>query len=427
MLATIPASLAYAPLSTFVPLFLLVTGGSVLSVAIAVGAFNGVAMVSAFFWGRLADLTGKRKPFILISYVGITFLLLLMYFYTSISTIIALYAGIAFFQQANPTAYNLLVMETDKESKWSKNFSNLQMISNIGMCLGLTVAAIVAGLATLRLLTLVFAISSMASAVAAYFLILEPMVNMTKEESILKHAGSLIISMFSYPFRFSSVPRLDGVKDSVGKISWRKYINNTFLLLCISCFVYGLGVNMFNTEYSASLQIHGLTESEIFLVIMIATVLQTVVFRYATRTSERDGLYRTYMNMNYIRAFSYVLIAVSFVVTGISFFTANILLYALVAGITYPFYYTSSYALVFEALRDKKRGNALGIYNGAGSIGNFFGAIVAGASTLIGFPTLFLASGALVFASIFPLKTSASAEKRSQPSGSVNLSARNGI
>jgi MFS family permease len=148
--------------------------------------------------------------------------------------------------------------------------------------------------------------------------------------------------------------------------------------------------------------------------IMVAMVLQTVFFHYATRSNEKDRLYKTYINMNYIRAFSYLLVAVSFVVTGISFFTANILLYALVAGISYPFYYTASYTLVFESLRDKRRGNALGIYNGAGSIGNFFGALAAAGSSLIGFPALYLASGALVFASVFPIKTSASAEKKSQ-------------
>ena len=404
MLATIPASFAYAPLSTFVPLYLLATGGSILSVAIAVSLFNAVAMISAFFWGKLADLTGKRKPFILLSYLGITLLLLIMYFYTSAAAIILLYAGIALFQQANPTAYNLLIMETDEEKHWSKNFSDLQMISNVGMILGLIAAAVVAGLYSLRLLVLVFGISSFASAAAAYLLVVEPMVNMTREESILKHAGSLIISMLSYPFRFSSVPGMDDISKAVSKPAWHKYLNDTFVLLCISCFIFGLGVNMFNTEYSASLHIHGLTESEVFLVIMVASVLQTVIFHYATRSNDTNGLYRTFINMNYIRAFSYVLVAASFVVSGISFLTANILLYAIIVGISYPIYYTTSYALLFESLRDKKRGNALGIYNGAGSIGSFLGALAAAATQLIGFPVLYLASGALVFASVLPVR-----------------------
>ncbi|MEM3838987.1 MAG: MFS transporter [Candidatus Micrarchaeaceae archaeon] len=413
MLTTIPANLAYAPLSTFIPLLLLSVGGTVLSIAIAVSAFNAVAIASSFMWGRLADLTGKRKPFILISYLGITLMLVGIYFSTSsIAMIMAFYAGIALFQQANPTAYNLLIMETDKEANWGRNFSNLQMVSNLGMVLGLVVAAIVTGLATLKLLILVFALASFASAIVANLLIIEPMVNMTKEESILKHASSLVVSMFSYPFRFSTASGVDHGLVRASRLSLRKYINNTFLLLCVSSFIYSIGANMFNTEYPASLQIHGLAESEVFLVILVASVIQTIFFHYAIQPEDKGNVYKSYTGMSYMRSLSYAFIAISFITTGIGFLTANIILYAIVSGITYPLYYTASYALVFDSLRNRKRGNALGIYNGVGTIGNFFGAVAASVSQVFGFPVLFLASAALVFTSVFPIKACISNEKR---------------
>ena len=72
MIATLPASIAYAPLSTFVPLYILSLGGNALNVALAITGFNAVAMLMTFLWGHLADATSRRKPFIMLSYTGIT-------------------------------------------------------------------------------------------------------------------------------------------------------------------------------------------------------------------------------------------------------------------------------------------------------------------------------------------------------------------
>ncbi len=413
MLATIPANLAYAPLATLVPLYVLALGGNLVDVALTATAFNAVSTLFSFFWGRLTDMAGKRKKFILISYIGVTALLFLMYFSSNVFELILLYAGIGLFQQANPTAYNLLVMETDRQENWSKNFSSLQTVSGIGMVIGLIIAAIVAGFSSLRVIILLFGISSLVSTAFAYYVIIEPNISVKKEE-VGKHLVN-IFSLLSYPLRFVRLPEPKKVLGIARNLHLSKRMQSTFVLLCISWLIFNIGMSMVNAEYPASLNVHGVAESGVFMVILVAMILQTVFFYYVQRMINKDKLEHTMVGMIAVRGISYVMIALSFLIIGIWFFAANMVLYALFAGLSYPLYYTASYSILFKSIGDRGRGNALGIYNGIGWVGYLAGAIFAGVILVEGFTLFYITAALLIFASIYPLKAILNPNKHTIP------------
>ncbi len=414
MLATIPANLAYAPLATLVPLYVLALGGNLVDVALTATAFNAVSTLFSFFWGRLTDMAGKRKQFILISYIGVTALLFLMYFSSNVLELILLYSGIGLFQQANPTAYNLLVMETDRRENWSKNFSSLQTVSGIGMVIGLIIAAIVAGFSSLKVIILLFGISSLVSTVFAYFVIIEPNISVKKEEEVGKHLVN-IFSLLSYPLRFVRLPEPKKVLGIVRNLHLSKRMHSTFALLCISWLIFNIGMSMVNAEYPASLNVHGVAESGVFMVILLAMIIQTALFYYVHRMLNKDRLEYTMASMIAVRGISYVMIGMSFLIIGVWFFAANIFLYALFAGFSYPIYYTSSYSILFKSIGDRGRGNALGIYNGIGWVGYLSGAIFAGVILVEGFTLFYITAALLIFASIYPLKAILNPNKHTIP------------
>ncbi len=409
MFASIPANLAYAPLSTLVPLYILALGGGALDVALAVSLFNGLAMASSFLWGKATDTTGKRRQLIIISYIGMTALLFAMYAVSSLLYIVLLYGGIAVFWTACTTPYNLLVMETDEPNNWSRNFSRYQTIANVGMVVGLIVAAIVTEFSSLRLLVLIFAFAALAATAIAAVLVIDPEVHVKDEIPIIRHLNNIVFAIFSYPFRFIKLPGLKSIMHTIRMIrdspqTLVKRAKTQFALLGISWLVFNIGISMFNTEYSASLNIHGLSESSVFEVILVAMTLQTIFFYYAQRIINKKKLHETSMRMIAVRGISYVFVGISFLAMGAAFFAANLVLYALIAGISYPLYYTASYTILFSTIGDNNRGNALGIYNGVGWFGYFLGAIITGGALAIGFPVLYAATGLVVLSSILPFR-----------------------
>jgi MFS family permease len=398
MIATLPASIAYAPLATLVPLYILSLGGTALYVALAVTAFNAVAMLATFVWGNLADSTRRRKPFIMLSYAGTTALLFMMYFAKSLLDIVVIYAAIALFNSASVTPYNLLVMETDLKENWSRSFSRFQAISNFGMVIGLIIAASITQLTGLKPLILIFAFVSMISTLFAAKFVIEPRVSVNKESRI-KLINNIVFSMFSYPFRFIKLGHVHELRNSNRR--FLTALKTPFALMCISWLLFNVGMSMFNTEYAASLHIHGLSGSAVFMIVTIAMIVQTVLFYYALRILYRNRLYEASGIMMSVRGISYILIAIVFIVGGGIFLFANLVLYTAIAGLSYPLYFTASYTILFMTIGDNKRGNALGIYNGIGWVGYFIGSFLTGAVLLAGFPVLYMVAGIWIFASIY--------------------------
>ncbi len=409
MIASLPASIAYAPLSTLVPLLILNLGGSALNVAFAVTSFNAVAMVTTFIWGKLADTSGKRKPFILLSYAGITALLFLMYFARSIIDVANIYAAIALFQSANVTPYNLLVMETEKKENWSKSFSRLQAIVNFGMIIGLVIGSFMAQASGLRLLVLIFAFASLASTAFAAKYVIEPKVSVAKKESVTKQLNNMIFAVFSYPLRTIRLPQKLHIP-RFGRLSFSK-LKAPFALMCISWLFFNVGMSMFNTIYPASLYIHGLSESMVFVVILVGMIVETLLFYYALKIIKSNRLFEITESMTTVRAVSYVFVGLSFFVGGLAFFIANVAAYTAVAGLSYPLYYTASYTLLFMMIGEGNRGSSMGIYNGIGWAGYFVGSFLSGIIVLSGFTILYITSGIFVLASVFTLRTAKSSVK----------------
>ena len=102
----------------------------------------------------------------------------------------------------------------------------------------------------------------------------------------------------------------------------------------------------------------------------------------------------------FVRGISYMFIGVTFLtVSNLVLLGANIILYAIAAGIAYALFYTSFNTMVFEAIGTESRSSKLGIYSGFVGLGALFGAPLAGyLSYYIGYWLAFILAGALMLA-----------------------------
>ncbi len=400
MYATVPANIAAGPLGTFIPLYILAIGGGILDVAYAVTLFNTVAIPAAFLWGKLADYT-KRKTLILASYISTTAMLALLYMDRNIFVAIALYGAMAFTISANATPLNMLVMETAEKEHWPRGFSKLQMLSGFGSVIGLAVSVIVSSYYVLSVLILALAAASFISIFMSIILIIEPAHAEIRRTSYFNYVRSFMKALVMVPTMILKMP-IVAFRNSIDLRKIRKFGSGYAHYLYSAAFLFFFGSAIFNTEYAVGLNYHGLSKSSVFIIVLIGSAIQVIAYRYAHRMINSAKKNPVSSAVVAGRGFGYILIGVTFLV-GIgmaAFFYANIVIYALAAGIAYAVYYTASYALLFSTLKGNNNGNMLGIYSAVSGIGTLVGSLASGIIAVsYGFEWVFISGGLLVAAS----------------------------
>src|ERR1019366_6379081 len=108
MYATIPANIAYGPLSTLIALYILALGGGVLDVAYAITLSSIIIIPASLFWGKITDFYNKRKSLILLSYIGLAISFLLLFITKSVPGVIGIYVIQSFLITASSAPLSLL-------------------------------------------------------------------------------------------------------------------------------------------------------------------------------------------------------------------------------------------------------------------------------------------------------------------------------
>jgi len=107
----VPINAAIGGYSTLLPLYIISLGGSVIDVGNVASAYSLALIPSSILWGIAVDRKGKRKRFVIYSYLGITVLLVAGFFVAEIGPILLLYVCYAIVSTAAGPAVSLLLIE----------------------------------------------------------------------------------------------------------------------------------------------------------------------------------------------------------------------------------------------------------------------------------------------------------------------------
>lgn len=179
--STLPASVALGPVSGIITLYILQLGGTVIDVSYAIAFASAVAIPAAFFWGIVSDVFQSRKAQIMVAYVGLSVLLAAFAFIQSVVGIVLTYGLYTFVTAASATPQNLLVMETSQRQKWPHVFSRLQYMVSLGSAIGFTIAVVIAGILSLKVLMLLLAGMAATSSLLTIILVYQPSEKMPRE------------------------------------------------------------------------------------------------------------------------------------------------------------------------------------------------------------------------------------------------------
>ncbi len=399
MIASLPANIASNPMSTLIALYILKIGGGILNVAYAITLASAITIPSVFLWGYVTDLLNKRKALIVLSYLFTSFLMLSLFFIKNVSGVTLVYAAIAFVSAANGAPMNLLVMETDEQSRWAHNFSTLQMISGVGGTIGLLVAWAVTGVSTLSVLLLVLSASSFISAAMAAMLITDPK-KIVQGPSLYDSAHMFIYRLVAIPNIIIRIPNPQNIKNFFRFHGFASVEKRFVLMFYLISFVFFFGTAIFNTEYPVGLEYRGISESLVFFLMLISMAIQTIIFYYYDYFTKHHKN-KVIAGLSLLgRGSGYIFVGLFFVFfRGIALYSGNLVFYIISSGIAYAVYYPTSYAMLFNTITGKGKGSTMGIYGAVIGLGTLLGALASGWLTVAyGFGLTFITAGALMLA-----------------------------
>jgi MFS family permease len=391
----LPVDIATGPVATLIPLYILQLHGTVIDVGLTVTLFNAVSIPAAIIWGFVTDRFESRRTIIVLSSVAISGNLILLPLANSISGAALVYALFSLVSSASATPTNLLIMETQRKSRWASMFARFSMISSVGTTFGLVLSAAWSVYLPVSLLVLPLSALSLASALLSFVMIREPPISFEREFIVLQKR-SLQQRLLALPLVFLRTPNLVDFKGVFKGL--RSALTRQLPLLYLSIFVFYLASGLFNTSFIPSLQAAHLSASEVFLVTMMAMVLQTASFYFAGPYVEKRDLRKSAVAGLFLRSVCYAAIGVlAMVAAGLPYLAATLVLYPLAGGLAFSIYYTSSNTMIFNTLGVKNQGSRLGVYSALVGVATMLGSFMSGyVSFYFGFLTTFVLAAVLL-------------------------------
>jgi len=413
----LPVDVATGPVATLIQLYILELHGTVIDVGLAITLFNAVSIPAAIIWGYVTDRFQSRRTIIVLSSVAISGNLILLPLANSISGAALVYALFSLVSSVSATPANLLIMETQRKSRWASMFARFSMISSVGTTLGLVLGAAWSVYLPVSLLVLPLSALSLASALLSFVMIKEPPISFEREFIVLQKR-SLQQRLLAIPLVFLRTPNLVDFK-AVFK-GLRSALTRQLPLLYLSIFVFYLASGLFNTSFVPSLQAARLSASEVFVVALMAMVVQTASFYFAGPYVEKRDLRKSAIAGLLLRSGCYAIMGVlALFAGGLPYLAATLVLYPLAGGLAFSIYYTSSNTMIFNTLGVKNQGSRLGVYSALVGVATMLGSFISGyISFYFGFlATFVLAAVLLAVCAILVPAVSAHQAEAASPSG----------
>jgi MFS family permease len=173
-------------------------------------------------------------------------------------------------------------------------------------------------------------------------------------------------------------------------------------LFYISTILFYVSSGLFNTSFVPAMHLFSMPDQEVFAVILAGMVVQTIAFQGAGNFVNSRDLVTSSVQGLLLRGWSYLAIGVAaLILAGPAFAVSSLLLYPVAGGVAYAIYYTSSNTMMFNTVKGKTAGSALGVYSAVVGLAAMAGSFVSGfISVYLGYYTTFILSAILLFATV---------------------------
>ena len=398
-------------LSTFLPLYIMNSGGSVIDVALILSTYNFSIIPGFLLWGYVTDRFRRRKPVLVGVCAGMAVCVMLMFFRPQRVSLPFLYGTFGFLFAGVAPSSQLLVIETFQKREWNNMVARTNAISSIGSIVG-TVPGIV-WTYYFSLKTYLIYLLAVAVITTVFFdrYLTEPKV--TFERTIVTHfPESLTSRIREIPILFLKIPHVS---------EWVRFlrmlcskITEDIPLLFFSMFFFFISTSLFFTPFTPYLTANDVSASGVFFLGFVTSCMSSVGWVYSSRLAVRHGEKRAAMIAMFGRALSMVGMGmVALLVSGFNVLLVALLLISITAS-CFSLVNTPISTILYDSIDSNRRGEYLGIYSALTSIGVLIGSTISGYVSLqFSYATTFLAAGVLLMIGISLLRQSHGGSLRS--------------
>ncbi|MCI2426185.1 MFS transporter [Candidatus Acetothermia bacterium] len=396
-----------------IPLFIIIVlDGSATDVGLVAGVTSLVGVFTSIFWGRLSDRLMRRKPFILLGFLGGAVMLLLLATVDNIRHVVLLNAGFNLFWMAGvPVAIPLVIEQLDR-LQWEEAISKFNRYTGFGWVFGLLLGTIWTTFVTpyfgettaLRSLFIVLGGLSLAAAMIASSCIVEKRDKVTARHffSLMTTRGSRLMERFrDAPSHLYHLLSWQAVASYLrgSNLFGRKLTLYFYAVLLIftgfSVFFVPLPV-FFRREL-------GFSSAMIFSINLVPALASAVLYYITGSILRRVGNRMLQLLVLISRILIFPLF---YLLALLDFPLYQLVLLALLfigTGSSWAFFNVASTALVSQLANGETKGQALGVFNALAAGGWIIGALIGGAvAESFGFLAAFVA-GSVILLIVIPI------------------------
>jgi MFS family permease len=395
-------NVALAIFSQLLPLYAYFLGAKAAQVGLLSAVGSATSIVASLFWGKLADISPRRRPFVLLGFFGLAAGYALLPLLTEVNALLPLNAGVTFLWTAAGTVSTLLVLASFSRSLWERELGRFNAISGIGWSAGLVAGAVWTTILVrfvgegwgLRSLGLAAAFTALVAALLSLKFVPEPAGSVR---------GSFVQDLSSAMGNFVAELRRYGPLQFFGGLNpvqlFRFFQGRTTfgpeLVLCyygefLSFVAFSLVFAPFPVFLRQTL---GWPNELVFSLYVAHHAISVFAYRLARQIIERVG-HRPALALSLLVR---VGIFAGFAAVQAGASAALLPFFFALAGLSWSFFQLSTMALVSRLSLAAMRGQALGVYNATAGLGNMVGAILGGyLADAFGFAAPFLSAAALL-------------------------------
>jgi len=379
----LPNGIANGATSLLIPLFAKELGASIGQIGI-IAAISSLASIPAFmFWGHLSDRIKRRKPFVVIGFLGLALTLMLMGISTGVEEYYLANLLFGFLVSASVPVATVLMIETVSKDQWAKRIAVFSKIGGIGWVSGLVLGAIwlqidfnelsVGG--EMRTLFAIGAALALVSAIVAWRMIKEPKSRLEGKPGHISEHHYITIEKLKYmPMRMLHVIEFRNRKREAGGFSRELKI----YLVCI--FLLFAGFTAFYAFFPIFLVDDlGMQSSSIFLVYVASQATSVAFYMRVGRWVKEKGGRKMQLIGSGARTIlvpSFLAVAI-FDVNPLLALTLVLILHSLM-GLCWAMINVSGSMIVSSLAKSEGQGEAFGAYNAVQGFGAIAGPIAGG-------------------------------------------------
>jgi MFS family permease len=405
----LPYNVAGGSTNPIIPLFLTEgLKGTVGQVGL-VSAITSIAAVPAnILWGNLSDTMQKRKPFIIMGFLGMGLALLLMGLSTSIPQYYLANFMLGLLAAAVAPVGTVLVLESFEKKDWPKRLGDFSRVGGLGWVVGLLIGTFWLmllngsdGENSTRALFMLAAALCLVSTILAFRWVPESKRKIRREcidPDDLEHAHAHIIERARYlPQRVMFVAKVSAKNLKLANFpaNLKRYYVVTFLAFA--------GFLSFYVAFPIFLSQHvGLKDSDIFIIYIASSVASVLTYSFVGRLIGRVGGKRIQVITFGSRIFIF---PAFFMVTLLNLpfavlFIVLMVLHAM-AGLCWAGISVSGNAMVSRMSYHDFRTQSLGMYSSIQGVAAIFGSVLGGyIAQYFGYQAEFLMASLFILAGL---------------------------